>query len=350
MALVHAALITGADELELRPFEDAAPTQGMLTVDISLCGVCGTDISSFRSGHLHSPAVCGHEWVGVVSAVGPGVDTVSEGDRVVVGVRPPCGGCPECRAGLGEHCRVALAMARGRDALAPQHGGFARSITVEATRVLLAHPKLSDEEAALVEPTAVAFRGIRRSHIDPGDTVVVQGGGPVGLLAMQLARQAGAGHVILIEPTALRRQLALDLGADAVFAPGEEARDHLLERTRSLGADLVLECAGVPALVQQAVDLIRPGGNVMILSYIATPTMVEPRSWLSKAVTVRASVAYTHDDFRRTMDLIADGRIRVTPLHTRTVGLGQLEDTLRDLAGSRTDDIKVLVDPRGDVA
>jgi (R,R)-butanediol dehydrogenase/meso-butanediol dehydrogenase/diacetyl reductase len=135
-----AAMITGKETVELLRFAHEPPRPGCVTIDITLCGICGTDIASFRSGHLHSPPVCGHEWVGTVADLGAEVEGLDAGDRVVVAVPPACGSCPECRSGLGEHCRKVSAVARGRDPLAPPHGGFAPSITVEAARVLHAHP------------------------------------------------------------------------------------------------------------------------------------------------------------------------------------------------------------------
>jgi (R,R)-butanediol dehydrogenase/meso-butanediol dehydrogenase/diacetyl reductase len=340
-----AGLITGKETLEFRTFEAPSPQPGCVTVDISLCGICGTDIASYRTGHLHSPAVCGHEWVGTVTELGTGVDGVTEGDRVVVAVPPPCGRCPECVAGLGEYCRTVSSTARGRNALAPPHGAFARSITVEAGRVLRAHPDLSDEEAAQVEPATVAFHGVRRSRIAPGDAVAVQGAGPIGLLAMQFARAAGAGSLLVIEPTEARRTLALELGASAAVTP-EEAADAVQEHTRGLGADVVLECSGVPALLQTAADLARTGGLVGLISFLAQPATINGARWLAKELSLVASNAFTHDDFRRSMAFLADGRVEAAPLHSRTVGLDDLEATLRGLSAGPTEDVKVLVDPR----
>jgi (R,R)-butanediol dehydrogenase/meso-butanediol dehydrogenase/diacetyl reductase len=343
---VQAALITGAGQVELRDFAVLPPPPGTVTVDISLCGICGTEIASFRDGHLHSPAVCGHEWTGTVTAVGAGVVDRREGDRVVAGVAPCCGRCAECRAGLGDHCRVVLDVVRGRDPLAPPHGGFARSITVDAARVLPAHPGLSDEEAAQVEPASVAFHGVRRCGVAPGDTVVVQGAGPIGLLVAQFARAAGAGRVVVVEPSPDRRRLALALSADLAVAPGEEAAELVREQTRGLGADVVLECAGLPPLLQTAVDLTRRGGTVGLLSYIAQPVTIDAARWMAKEVRVVGAVAFTHEDVLRSMAFLADGRVRVGPLHTRTVGLEDLPHTLGALSAGRSDDVKVLVDPR----
>ena len=264
---------------------------------------------------------------------------------MVVGVPPACGHCGECRRGLAEYCRTVSLSVRGRDELAPAHGGFARRITVAAARLLPAHPQLTDEEAAQVEPAAVAFHGVRRSHVTPGDLVVVQGGGPIGLFAAQFARAAGAGDVLVIEPADGRRRLAAELGASMVAAP-DEAAGTVLAATDGVGADVVLECTGVPRLLQTAMDLTRSGGTVGLLSFLAQPPTIDAAAWLAKQSTLVASNAFTHDDVRRAMGFLADGRVRALPLHSRTVGLDQLEATLRELAAGGSDDIKVLVDPR----
>ena len=345
MADVTAGMITGQGTVEFLRFAEEPPAPGCVSVDITLCGVCGTEIASFRNGHLHSPAVCGHEWVGTIGAVGPAVEGLEPGERVVVAVPPPCGDCPECLSGLTEHCRTVSAVARGRDPHAPPHGAFARSVTVDAGRVLHAHPDLTDVEAAQVEPATVAFHGVRRSRIVPGDTVVVQGAGPIGLFAMQFAQVAGAGHVLLVEPSELRRRVGIELGASMAVAP-DEASDAIHSVTRGIGADVVFECAGVPSLLQTAADFARSGGVVSLLSFLAQPATVNAARWLAKELTVVASNAFTHDDFRRSMTFLADGRVKAGPLHTRTVPLDDLEAALRDLSAGPSDDIKVLVDPR----
>lgn len=342
---VLAGLITGRRTLEFRSFRSGSPGRGMVALDISLCGICGTDIASFRSGHLHSPAVCGHEWVGIVREIGAGVDDRHEGERVVVGVPPACGWCPECRRGLAEHCRTVSTIARGRDALAPPHGGFAARLTVAADRVLPVHPDLDDEEAAQIEPASVAFHGVRRSGVTSGDTVVVQGAGPIGLFTLQFAVTAGAGRVLVIEPSESRRQLALGLGASAAIAPEDAAAAVEIE-TDGIGADVAFECAGVPRLLQTAMDVTRTGGTVALVSFLSQRPEVDAARWLARQQTVVASNAFTHDDVRRAMGLLADGRVRALPLHSRTVALSSLDATLQELADGNTEDVKVLVDPR----
>jgi (R,R)-butanediol dehydrogenase/meso-butanediol dehydrogenase/diacetyl reductase len=342
---VTAGLITGKETVTFRPFPQAPPGPGWVTVDIRLCGICGTEIASFRTGHLHTPAVCGHEWVGTVAEAGDGVEGIGEGDRVVIAVPAACGHCPECEQGLSEYCRTVSMIVRGRDPLAPPHGGFASRITVQAARLLRAHPDLSDEAAAQVEPATVAFHGVRRSSITAGDVVVVQGAGPIGLFALQFARAAGAGTVLVVEPSEPRRQLATELGATTALAP-DEAAGYVADATAGVGADVVIECAGVPRLLQTAVDLTRSGGMVQLVSFLAEPATINAGRWLAKQVTVMASNAFTRDDFRRSMTFLVDGRVQAQPLHSRTVPLAELEATLQRLSAGPSDDIKVLVDPR----
>ena len=218
---MHAALITGSGKVELREFPEPEPVANGAVVDIAFCGICGTDIHAFQTGAPYNPAICGHEWTGIVTAIGREVSRLSEGDRVVVAVPPACGHCAACRAGQASHCSTSFLVMLGRDPLAPPHGGFAPRIPVGATRLLLADPTLDDETLAQVEPTTVAFHAVRRSGVRLGDTAVVQGAGPIGLTTLQWVRAAGAGQIIVVEPNARRRVLAAELGATVTVTPAE---------------------------------------------------------------------------------------------------------------------------------
>ena len=256
-----AALITGKDTVELREFPDPTPASTGVVVDIAFCGICGTDVHAYQSGRPYNPAICGHEWSGTVSAIGAEVSSFSEGDRVVVAVAPSCGRCTACHRGQTDRCEVTFLSALGRDPLAPPHGGFAPRIAVAAARVVKTDPALTDEQAAQVEPTTVAFHAVRTSALRLGDIAVIQGAGPIGLGTMQWVRAAGAGQVIVVEPNEQRRALALELGAHLAVAPGEEADQAIRERTHGLGADIVYECVGRPFAVQSAVDLAPSRGS-----------------------------------------------------------------------------------------
>lgn len=170
---------------------------------------------------------------------------------------------------------------------APEHGGFAQRLFVDQTRVLPALDALTDVEAALVEPAAVALHGIRRAGVVTGDVVVVQGAGPIGVLAAQCARVAGAAAVV--EPQEGRRSLAVTLGADVAVAPGEAAALLVDELTEGRGADVVVECAGRSELLATALGLTRRGGTVLLLGYTAQAATVRPATLLSRELVVRGA-------------------------------------------------------------
>jgi (R,R)-butanediol dehydrogenase / meso-butanediol dehydrogenase / diacetyl reductase len=339
-----AALITGAQTVELREFPDPVPPDAGVVVDIAFCGICGTDIHAYQSGRAYTPAICGHEWAGVVSAVGAQTRSFSEGDRVVVSAAPACGACAACLQGQADRCLAAFASATGRDALAPPHGGFAPRIAVAATRVIHTNPALTDEEAAQVEPATVAFHAVRTSRLRLGDTAVVQGAGPIGLSTLQWVRAAGAGRIVVVEPNEQRRALALELGAHDAVTP-DDAAALVRDTTHGLGADIVYECVGRPFAIQSAVDLARRGGSMCLIGLADSDASIVPGVWLVKEINVTAALAYQREEFDMAMGMIADGRVSVTPLHTSTVGLADLADTLAELAGGRSDQMKVLVDP-----
>ena len=325
--------------------ELSPPGAGQVIVRISHVGVCATDTHAYASGGFIPPAVFGHEWAGTVAAVGEGVTSVTVGDRVVASVGPACGTCAMCRSGVPEHCDTAFAEANGIDDDAPSHGAFAEHVTVTERRVRKALDELTDEQLGVVEPTAVTFHAVRRAGQRPGDVVVVQGAGPIGLLTAQHARAAGAGAVVISETSSARRDTARELGFDDVHDAGEDFRSRILELTDGLGADVVYECTGVAGLFQPSAELVRRGGTLALLGYPMTNSEVSYGDWQSRELTVIGSLAYTHADFLGAMRSIANGAVRTEPLVTGTVPLDQLPALLAELDSGQTRHAKVLVTP-----
>ena len=339
-------LITGHEKIELQDFPDPVAEQGLAVVEISHCGICGTDLHAFHTGSPYNPAICGHEWAGTVSAVGKGVADIREGDRVGIGVPTACGECAECRGGDATHCESVLLGMLGIGPFATPYGGFAPSLAVNAKRLYPIHPKLSDTEAGLLEPATVAVHAVRRTPIRLGDSVVVLGAGPIGLLVLQCAKAAGAGCAVMIEPAPDRGRLATELGATCVIDPTtEDVEARVKEECGPLGADVVFECAGIPKTIDQSVTLARRGGVVSLVGLASLPAEIAPGNWLIKEVRLVASLGYLHDEFDHTMQLVADGRLRLEPLHSRTVGLAGLDAAFRSLLANEGD-VKILVDPR----
>lgn len=341
LGLMQAGLVTGHRQFELVEMAEPTAQPGTAVVDVHLCGICGTDVHGYLGHAPYNPAICGHEFVGTVSAIGDGVRGLTEGDRVVAAVAAPCGRCTNCRAGRGPYCSTAFLGMVGRDPLAPPHGGFAKRVAMDATRLIGVPAGLSDVQGAIVEPTTVALHAVRRTPIPLGATVIVQGCGPIGLLTLQVARAHGAGRVVAIDLNPTRRTTALAVGADEALSP-DEARDAF----GKLGADMVFECAGVPATVQTAADLARQGGTINLVGLASGQATIDPGSWLRKEITMVASLGYLHHEFPLAMDLISAGQVRVEPLHDMTVTLAELPTTMAALGDNPSHAVKVLVDPR----
>lgn len=272
------------------------------------------------------------------------MDGLQPGQRVVGGVGPACGTCRQCVAGHTRHCDTAFAEANGVDADAPDHGAFAGRVHVSVRRAIPVLDGISEVEAALVEPAAVTFHAVRRVAMEFGSLVVVQGAGPIGLLTAQHARNAGAGSIVVSEPSSARRDLASRLGFTHVVAP-DQLQDALDEASNGLGADVVFECAGAAALLQPSAELVRRGGILALLGYPLTESTVSYADWQTRELTVIGSLAYNHEDFLGAMRAIAQGRLDVTALHTGTVGLSQLGDILEELDSGESRHTKVLVQP-----
>ncbi len=343
---MQVGLVTGHHKLELIDMPAPTPTPGKAVVDISYCGICGTDLHAFQSGEPYNPAICGHEWMGHISAVGQDVDHVREGDRVAVGAASACGQCATCRRGDAAHCETAFMGMIGVGPMAAPHGGFASAIAIDASRLYQVNAALSDIDAAILEPATVAVHAVRRTDIRLGDSVVVLGAGPIGLLVLQAARAAGAGTVVLVEPERTRREIAKTLGADVVVDPTHDDATQIINtHLGQAGADVVFECAGIPATIEQAVSLVRRGGVVSLVGVPNRPAEIHAAGWLFKEVRVATSLAYLREEFEIAQGLVADGRIKAAALHTSTVALAGLADAFAQLLAAPAQ-VKVLLDPR----
>ncbi|MFK7916318.1 MAG: zinc-binding dehydrogenase [Pseudomonadales bacterium] len=351
---MQVGLVTAQKTVSLLDMPTPEPSPEKAVVDISYCGICGTDLHAFLSGDPYNPAICGHEWVGNISAIETPASNHSglkEGDRVAIGVAAACGQCGTCRRGDASHCEISFAGAIGVHPLAAPHGGFASAIAFDVARLYGVDKNLSDEEAALMEPVAVAVHAVRRTPMRLGDVAIVIGAGPIGLLVMQAAKAAGAGHVCVLEPSPERQKIASQLGADHVLNPRDYPTSAALKEAlapvigNNGSADIVFECAGIPQTIQTAVDLSRRGGTVSLIGVPSLPAEINAASWLIQEINLATSLAYLHEDFHLSQSLVASGRINAAALHTSTVPLNDIQSAFHRLAENPTE-VKILVTPQ----
>lgn len=334
---MRAAVVRQKDILvEDVPRPQAGPDE--VIIEVKYCGICGSDVHRFAAGGFPDGAILGHEPYGVVTKVGEGVTEWRGGERVVVIAYDPCRQCRWCQQGEYQLCLNKYWIGLGTNP-----GAFAEYVKARSTMLLRVPDQVSDQTAALTEPLAVALHAVRTAHINLGDTAVVIGAGPIGLLVTQCLRAAGARAIGVIEITPARAELAARLGADRVFIPGSE--DLAAEVTQSLGVepDVVFECAGAVPTLQNAAELVRPYGKIMLVGVSMKPVPIIPIVWGRKEAELKACIAY-RDEFPLALELLAEDKVDVDSLISNVISLEDIGHTVKDLQKPH-DQIKILVEP-----
>jgi L-iditol 2-dehydrogenase len=266
---MRAAVYRGAGRVAVETVPVPQISDGEVLVRVAACGICGTDIKKIHHGFVAPPQIFGHEVAGTVVAVGQGVRRWKIGDRVVSFHHVPCGKCFYCERRLFSQCPAykKTGLTAGFD---PNGGGFAeyvRAMPWIVERGMLAIPAdVSFEDASFVEPVNTCLKAIEKARIVAGETVLVIGQGPIGLLLMMLTRLAGA-TVLASDPLPERRAMALRLGAQEAFDPAEvRLGEEVRSRTQGRGADAVLVAVAVPQAVPEALSAARAGGRILLFA------------------------------------------------------------------------------------
>jgi 2-desacetyl-2-hydroxyethyl bacteriochlorophyllide A dehydrogenase len=331
--------------MELRDAPDPKPGRAEVVVEVSYCGICGSDLHEFSSerptlraaGMIQS--VMGHEFTGQIVAVGEGVDSPRLGDLVVVDPSGPCGTCAYCRGGQSNLCVTSDSVGYGRA------GAYADQVLILADQAIALPEASWLERAAFAEPLAVTLRALNRGGLKAGESVFIAGGGPIGLLTLLAARHKGAGTVLVSEADASRRELAGRLGADAVIDPAAGAPDRVRELTDGLGSHLSVDCAGVAAAMDDCVAATRRGGRIVVAGTFERPYEVDLLRLLVQELSIIGTVGYP-DEFPEAVELIVSGAIDVSPLVSEIVSLDDLPSVFERLSAGRDGRQKVLVRPR----
>lgn len=267
---MKAVVYRGKGELRVEDVPVPEPGKGEMLVRVDACGICPTDLKKIESGLLAGPRVFGHEIAGRVARLGPGAGRRREGDRVVVHHHIPCGDCFYCRRQVYAQCPVY--KQNGTTAgFEPAGGGYAEYVLARAwivERGTIAVPGgVRADEAAFVEPVNTCLKAVRRARLARGESVLVVGQGPIGLLLMQIARAEG-GEVMASDTADSRRALSASLGAPVVLDAAADVPREVRALTGGRGADCTLLAAPGQAAFDQAVAATRPGGRVV--SFAAT--------------------------------------------------------------------------------
>jgi 2-desacetyl-2-hydroxyethyl bacteriochlorophyllide A dehydrogenase len=286
-----------------------APGPGQALVRIAATAICHTDLEIYTGRHpgVRYPVVMGHEATGVVEAVGAGVTRIDVGQSVLINPIIACGGCDSCARGLGHLCRRAGLLGREMD------GALAEHVLVGAEYLYPLPPGLAPDVATLIETLATVHHAQRRAGVEPGDTVVVFGQGASGLLHTQLAKISGAAQVIGISRSPWKLELARRMKADHALDAGRS--ELVAEATRlsgGRGADLVIDTSGDPRVLGPAMEMLRPGGRLLLYAISHQPLgALSPFPLYFKELTIYGARALTPDDVEPSIRLVASGAIDV---------------------------------------
>lgn len=333
----RAAVLVRPREIVLEQRPVPAPGPREVLVAVTSVGVCGSDVHWYEHGRIgdlvvEAPLVLGHECAGRVAAVGADVTTHAVGDRVCLEPGVPCGRCRECRAG-----RYNLCVDVSFFATPPIDGAFADFVTIHEDFAFALPDGMSDDVGALMEPLSVAIWACRKAAVTAGDRVLVTGAGPIGMLAMQVAKAFGAIHVAISDRNEHRLSVAARTGASRVLRAGSDDPGEV---------DAVIECSGDPAALVAGLHALRPSGTAVLVGMGPRPTAEIPVSLVqNRELWLTGTFRYA-GTYPTAIALAADGRVDVAALITGHYDLEQTEGAL--LAG-RGDPaaIKVMVHPSG---
>jgi L-iditol 2-dehydrogenase len=320
-ALVHYALQPGAVELRELPVPDinSGPGDDDVLLAVGAVSVCGSDIHQYhntQSWPVNTPVVLGHEFCGTVAKTGRNVRGFKEGDRVVSETAASiCGACVYCRAGEYNLCPKRKGFGYGID------GAMAGYVLVPSRCLHHIPAELDFSRAALTEPCCVAYNSVAvNSRLRPGDTVVVLGPGPIGLLCAQMARLNGSGTLIVagMRQDALRLDAARALGATHSIAVEETDLGELLRSVGDgLGADLVIDASGSSPALKTALEIVRPGGQITKVGWGPRPIDFSLDPLVQKAITLQGSFSHTFRHWEKVVGMLASRQIDLEPVISR---------------------------------
>ncbi len=307
-------------------------------------GICGTDVhiyawDEWASRRVHPPLIVGHEFMGVVEAVGDAVTSPQPGDFVSGEGHIGCGQCYFCRTGQGHICRSVEIIGVDRD------GCFAGYILMPQANVWKIKPGIPHEVAAIFDPYGNAMHTVMAQPV-AGKSLAIIGAGAIGLMACKIAEAAGALSVAAVEPLPKKRELALKYGVGAVFDPGEpDWKDRLLADTpEQIGVDVVLEMSGSPGGIRSAFEIVRPGGEVALLGIPASDVGLNlSEAIIFKAVTVRGiNGRLMYETWYQCERFLLDHKLDLTPLITHQFPFKEYNHAFELL--ERGEAVKVILD------
>lgn len=351
---MKALLYYGKNDIRLENIQEPVARPGEVKIKVSYAGICGTDYEEYLYGPLwvskdsphpltgkKAPLVLGHEFSGRVAEVGEGVKRVAIGDRVAVYPILYCGECRNCRQGYYYLCSRIGCIGLSCD------GGFEEYCVVPERNVYRIPDELSEEHAAMAEPTGFCINAVGSTGISLGDDVAVFGAGGIGLICLQLARAAGCRRVFMIGRRRLRLETARKLGADEIIDEAQgNYREKIMELTDGQGVDCVIEATGSEKAVQQAFQVVKSGGKVTLAGVFTKNVEFDFKCIVNYGRRIAGAVGHNPNHFETALKMLTDGRVNVAPIITKIVKLESIiEEGFKQYLMNKGEHVKILVNP-----
>ena len=349
-ATMSAAVYRGVNDVRVESVPVPKIGAGELLVKIHTCGICGTDLKKIHTGSHSAPRVFGHEMAGTVAAIGQGVTNFAIGDRVMVFHHIPCGDCYYCHAKTFAQCETYKKVGAGAGTGEPSGGGFAQYIRVSDWIVRRGVVKLpahtSFEQASFIEPVNTCLKGIKSLDLKPTETVLVMGGGPIGIILALLAQRSGA-RIVVSDLYDERLQVARSFGLnDTINAKSTDAVAHMKQLTLGRGADCVIVAVGGNALIRAAMDATRPGGRVMLFAQTQHgETAVDPAAICMDEKALLGSYSASVDIQDETVDLVCNGSIAFEKLISHRFPIAEAVAAIHLASNPQPDSMKIVIQP-----
>jgi (R,R)-butanediol dehydrogenase/meso-butanediol dehydrogenase/diacetyl reductase len=306
--------------LEVADLPDPVAGEGEIVVKVKNCGICGSDLHAVKYGFKMPPGtVMGHEFSAVIDHVGPGVTGYAPGDRVVVMSYLACGKCDSCATGHGSRCSAMRLVGFGDVA-----GAYAEKMKTTPGSVFKMPANLTHRAAATVEPLVVGLHGVHRAGLRAGESCLIMGAGPIGLVTLLWARFAGASTIVVSEMAEGRRAMALKMGAHAALDPRLKNPAAELQRISGAPPDVVFECIGAGGTLAEAVSYAKRGGRVVVIGVCMEEDSWGPIAAMNKELDLRFSLGLEPGEIEMAIAMLAAGRVDTSPMITHTVSIDEL--------------------------
>ena len=336
--MMPAAVYVGDGRIAVEDVPRPEPGPGEVLVEIAQCGICGSDLHMVLERYAKPGAILGHEWSGVVSSA-PSGSGWSAGDRVVGNAAPGCGECRPCRRG-----RPAVCLNRAAADHLGYRGAFCRFKAVAADGLIRIPDSLPTRVAALAEPTAIALHAAQLAGVGPDDRVLVTGAGPVGLLITAVLRAQGISDITVSEPSPVRRQRALDVGATRVVTPDtlvEPPMGHPVANPYAV----VFECSGYASAIEAALGQLDYAGTLVIVGTGFEPPRINQNRMIIFELEIVGAYNYNDEGFQPAVDLLDSGTLPLGSLiEPDDIPLSEVMDSMERLSRGEISS-KVMVRP-----